>query len=249
MANKIESKHFILNKLVEALSKSKRIKSIIQIGSSLWDPKSKDIDIIIVTKGSVPTYRDLKFLSDIANTFTKNFGVSFGRGGIFEKIKICNIDLIIIPEKYQLFYSFNPLLIFGMSINPYKVLYGYDFFKKIKGELKANKEMLFKFGGPLANFYFFFILNFNNLTPRNSRLILSMLKIILYPLVFMQQKHVKKSQIIEFLRATYPFFNKLCIKYEIPNNLFYKKRLSVKTIEKIYNFVSELVVNIYHKFY
>ncbi len=238
-------KEKILNEFIDELKKNKRIKSIIQIGSSLWDEKSKDIDIILIIEGSVPTFDDMEFLSKIKKEFSKKYDVVFGKGGIIEEIRAFNIDMIIIPEDYEVLYSFNPLLVYGMSLNPNKVLHGSNFFEKIK--LKPDKEMLFKFGGPLSNFYLSFILGFDDLTPKNSKPILSMLKIILYPLVFVKGKHVKKKELIQFLKDTYPFFSNLCKKYNIKNNIFYKEKLSSKEIENIYNFVSELVENIKDK--
>jgi len=240
------TKERVLNKLVEEFQKNKNIKSIIQIGSSLYDAKSKDIDLILVIEGETPSYHDMKFISKIKRKLSKQFGVVFGKAGFVEKIETFNIDLIIIPESYRLFYSFNPLLIYGMSLNPYKVLYGYDFFQRIKGKLKANKEMLFKFGGPFANFYFFFILNFDDLTPKNSMIVLSYLKIILYPLVFMKGKHTEKKNLIRFLRVNYEFFDKLCKKYEIKDDIVYRQKLSYKEIEKVYNFLDELIKNLFH---
>jgi len=238
----------ILNKFVKKLQENKNVKSIMQIGSSLWDAKSKDIDLIVIIKSDIPSYKDMKFLTKVKEDFTKKFGVSFGKGGLFEKIKTFNIDLILIPESYQLFYSFNPLLIYGMSLNQYKILYGYDFFKKIRGVMKPDKEMLFKFGGPLSNFYFSFILNFSDLVPKNSKLILSVLKIILYPLVFMKGRHVKKNELINFLRMNYPFFNELYRKYKIKDDILYKENLTSKEIENLYNFLRELIRNIYLQF-
>jgi type II secretory pathway component PulF len=114
--------------------------------------------------------------------------------------------------------------------------------------MKPDKEMLFKFGGPLANFYFSFISNFSDLVPKNSKLILSILKVILYPLVFMKGKHVKKSELISFLRMNYPFFNKLCRKYKIKDDIVYKENLTSKEIENIYNFLCELMRSIFSQF-
>lgn len=135
-----------------------------------------------------------------------------------------------------------------MALNPYQVLRGYDFFREIKGKLKAEKGMLFKFGGPLPTFYFNFILNFNSLTPENTRFMISTMKIMLYPLVFLKQRHVKKKELIKFLRENYPFFDKLCKKYKIGDDLVYNEKLSSKEIENLYNFLAELVVNVYEKF-
>lgn len=249
MPNKANSLDIILNNLTKKLEKNKSIKSIIQIGSSLWDNESKDIDLILVTKGGIPSYDDLKFLSNVRKDFSRRFGIEFGKGGVLENVKALNFDLILIPEDYRLFYSFNPLLVYGMSLNPYKVLYGYDFFKKVKGKLKPENDMLFKFGGPLSNFYFFFVSNFDNLVPKNSKFVLSMFKIILYPLVFMKGKHVKKKELISFLKKEYPFFSRLCKKYGVAENIFYRQTLSEKEIEKIYNFIYELSENVFHKFY
>lgn len=249
MPNKTNSTDSILNSLTRDLGKNKNIKSVIQIGSSLWDTDSKDIDLILVTKGGIPSYDDLKFLSNVRKYFSRKFGVEFGKGGVLENMKALNFDLILIPEDYKLFYSFNPLLVYGMSLNPYKVLYGYDFFKKVKGKLKPENDMLFKFGGSLSNFYFFFVSNFDNLVPKNSKFVLSMFKIILYPLVFMKGKHVKKKEIISFLKFEYPFFGKLCKKYYITEDIFYRQTLSEKEIEKIYDFIYEMSENIFHKFY
>jgi hypothetical protein len=58
-----------------------------QIGSSLWDAKSKDIDLIVIIKSDIPSYKDMKFLTKVKEDFTKKFGVSFGKGGLFEKNK------------------------------------------------------------------------------------------------------------------------------------------------------------------
>lgn len=235
------TKKEIIKKLVKELSKNENIKSIIQIGSSLWDKKSKDIDIIIFVKGDSPSYNDLEFISKIKKDFIKKFNITFGMGGLQKDLNDLNIDLIIIPRDYKIFYSFNPLLIYGMSLNEYKLHYGKDFFKDIRKKIKPSKEMLFKFGGPLSNFYFLFLLNFDNLKPENSKMILSNLKMILYPFVFIKKDFVKKKEIIPFLKKKYSFFKELCDKYEIKENIFYKEKLTQKKIKNIYCFLQDLI--------
>lgn len=237
----------IVREFIKTISKNKNIISVIQVGSSLWDVKSKDIDLVIVTKGYFPSSNDLIFLERVKKKFTKRYGITFGGGGLFSKIRKLNIDIIFLPEKFDVMYAFKPLLYYGMSLSPYKILYGVDFFKQIRKKLRkpSERDILFKFG-PFTNFYLSCMLDFSRFVSK-YQIALSITKIILYSLVFMKGKYVKKTELIPFLKKNYDFFNKLCEKYKIDDEIFYKK-LSKKELLNLYEFLKELLIILYKNF-
>lgn len=57
----------------------------------------------------------------------------------------------------------------------------------------------------------------------------------------MHEKHVKKSELLQFLKEKYQFFDDLCKKYNLNDDIFYKEKLSEEEIRELHSFLSELL--------
>ncbi len=132
----------IFKEFVNEVVKSVKLACVLQIGSSVYDKKSKDIDLVFVSAERIFSGRDHTKIFELAHKYMQTYpGVGFNIGGeefsdAEYQISLVLINLIEIEDQtkaYDLFF------IKGLSEDKNKkVIYGSDLTNSIKIEIDKN---------------------------------------------------------------------------------------------------------------
>jgi len=244
--------------IVEKLKREKDVLCIIRIGSSTYNPNSKDLDYAIIIDDIVPSPKLFekvrKVQEEIANKFdlvpaVQGYGSSYEKKTfdiIFVSANKIAIKYLPLPPAIGVIANENYLVLFEKSKNLYeKTRKKYlETLKNLNEEIKMKNYLLISVFRevPIIS-YVYFILPL--LLSENKEFLLWHFKISLYPFLYIRGKFPKKEDLIEELEKEYKFMKRIFKKYKITSEIFTKKEFENKNLAyALYEIIVKFTKNI-----
>jgi len=222
--------------IVERLKDEEDVLAIIRIGSSVFDPKSKDLDYGIIIRDVVPSPKLFKKVKEVQEEVVNKFDLVPAVQGMGSKYEKKTFDIIFVsgndiainylplPPAIGVVTNGNYLVIFEREKGLYERIrraYLESLERLNKGVFIKDYILLSAFREVPIIVYVYFLLP--SLGSGNKEALLWFFKISLYPCLYYKGIFPRKEELIDTLRKEYDFMDRIFNKYKIPSDIFVSK--------------------------